>query len=187
MGASAGTRPGSRQALLFFSRLCCGHDSDLAYYDSCGCRFSGLGGGPMEHKGRTLDYTRGNHRGFCNHADRLGAPLPTVCAFDPRQLDRTARLEMDTAVRHSLSFGSGWSQPAAPDAYVFPWNRICTRFMGRNSGGCWFLSPQPALSPRGNHGSLPGHGSVSFLLRLGADAGSHVFPDCAVGARTKAV
>src|SRR5579872_2745162 len=186
-GAFAGMRPGSPLAPWSSWRLCCGHDSDLAHRDSFGRRRRRLDDCALECARRALDRACSNVCRFRNNAGHLVAPLRAAFNRRARQLVRTTRLGVDSALRHSLSFGARWPQLVAADADILSGHCFGARFLGGNPARRGLLSPEPALGTGWNSRRVPRARSFSLLLRLGTDASPHVFPDRALGTRAQAI
>src|SRR5947199_3867051 len=90
---------------------------------------------------------------------------------------------MDTPLRHRLSPGDRWPEPAPERAHRLPGIDVRGLLLDRDPRAGRLLPLQSALESLWCARGVPGPGSVSVLLLLGDDAGAHVLSHQPLGPR----
>src|ERR1022692_4768653 len=179
-------RRASRRDPLSSLQWCCTYDPALADRRPPRRRYSRVACGALECAGLPLDLACRRLCRFRSAADPLEPQLQ--CRPHPyKRLVRAGGLELDSPVWHSVPPGDGRPQPSARAADSISGYRIGAGVLDRNYEERRLFSLQSVVDSRWNHRRLPRARSISFLLRLGADAGPDVFSNRHMGTRAPRV
>src|ERR1019366_1046941 len=162
---------------------------DLAFDDrhSVGWRAAGMGRRALERIGFPLDFVDRREHGLCHRLYCLDPFRRSRRCSSAASLAAGIELDLDPSVRCPFPPRLGRTEPAAAHAHVPPGCNVGAGILDRDPGSRGVLPPQPPLGPGWNRRRVPGDGLVLVLLRVGTDAGSHVFPDRDLGSRTAGI